>query len=67
MKHYISLFLLLSLTLISCSDKDDGVADAPTAEVKTLNVDVILPTNIQQQWQNTIDWALANIAKADDY
>jgi len=64
MKHYISLFLLLSLTLISCSDKDDDVADTPTAEVKTLNVDVILPTNIQQQWQNTIDWALANIAKA---
>ena len=67
MKHFKYIFVLLTLTLAACSDKEN--LPSPTEEgegiqLRTLNVDVILPASIQQQWQNTFDWALANIAKA---
>ena len=67
MKQIKYILVILAMTLVACSDKDDKAADntpKTNAEVRVLNVDVVLPTNIQQQWKNTIDWAMANIAKA---
>ena len=68
MKHlrYI-LATMLAVGLTACSDKDDQPVDiTPQSDVivKTLNVDVVLPASIKDQWQNTIDLALANITKA---
>lgn len=58
------------LALAACS----GDSDSPAIEVRplnpvpdlvdTINVDVILPGSIRQQWQNAIDWALENITLA---
>jgi len=52
------------LLLTGCKDDDCLVSPAPAAATVTVNVDVVLPQGIQQQWQNTTDWALENIAKA---
>ena len=52
-------------TFTACSDDDDNNTAPPKeVDIITLNVDVILPTNIQTQWQNAIDLAQTNIAKA---
>ena len=49
----------------SCKSDDDPAApSATTAVVRTVNVDIILPADKRQQWQNSIDWAMANIEKA---
>ena len=58
------LFIVALLLLISCKEDSELVVDQPVTEVVTLNVDVVLPAGIQQQWQNAIDWAMENIAKA---
>ena len=61
-KHYALISLLL---LAACSDKEDApVVDGSPADIVSLNVDVVLPADITSQWQNAIDLALANIAKA---
>jgi len=55
----------VALLFCACSD-EDKVSEAPPQphEVTTLNVDVVLPSDIRQQWQNSIDWALDNISNA---
>ena len=64
-KHY-ALLSICMLLLAACSDKEDApvvVEDSPI-DIITLNVDVVLPADITNQWQNTIDLAQANIALA---
>jgi glycosylphosphatidylinositol transamidase (GPIT) subunit GPI8/ABC-type branched-subunit amino acid transport system substrate-binding protein len=59
--------IILALTTAGCHNDDhDTPADPqqPAAKTTTLNIDVILPSDIQKQWQNSIDWALENIAAA---
>ena len=52
----------------ACSDKDDDNNDSKVVvsnvDTISINVDVVLPASIQQQWKNTFDWALENIKKA---
>ena len=73
MKHYhhihqvaaTLLLALVCLVLAGCKDDDDDSPAGKTdVKVRVVNVDVILPKNIQQQWQNSIDWALENIQQA---
>ena len=64
MKHK-PLLLLLLILFTSCLGHD-GHDDLPKTRTVTLNVDVILPEAIRQQWQNSIDWAQENIAKAQN-
>ena len=67
MKQYIlhfSIFALSLFTLFSCQDDKDSTPDQKDAEVVKLNIDVVLPTDIREQWQNSIDMAMDNIAKA---
>ena len=71
MRRYIHFLLScwlccgLAATLAACSDDDkDTVLDGSPVETITLNVDVILPPDIRTQWQNAIDLAQTNIAKA---
>ena len=54
---------LIAALLIGCDGGKTLEPDSKVEEV-TLNVDVILPQDIREQWQNSIDWALENIAKA---
>ena len=62
--------LLLALACVvttGCKSDDDdngGSTKPEAAQVKVINVDVILPKTVQQQWQNSIDWALTNISRA---
>ena len=66
--HYALCILMLSGLSMSCSDKDDDNNDSKVvvSNVDTIavNVDIVLPASIQEQWKNTFDWALENIAKA---
>ena len=64
-KTLFGCFVVLA-TMLACSDdKDDNnTPQNPQAEVTVINVDVVLPKSIQDTWQQTIDWALENIAKA---
>ena len=68
MKQYILHFSIIALSLLSLSScqKDNEATPEPqkTAEQVTLNVDVVLPPDIREQWQNSIDMAMDNIAKA---
>ena len=61
------LSIVLTFCMSSCSS-DDSIAEplpAPdSVAVKVVNVDVVLPADIQELWQSTIDLAQANIAKA---
>ena len=54
---------MLGAALYGCTSDDKAESvDPPTpSEVITLNVDVVLPTDIRAEWQPSIDWALANI------
>ena len=58
------LVVMLAVVLYGCSSDDDNTSETPKAEVVTLNVDVVLPASIRSQWQNSIDWAVSNIDKA---
>ena len=74
MKHYhhihqVAATLLLALVCMvfaGCKDDDDNHVEKTKVNVKTVNVDVILPKSIQQQWKNSIDWALDNIQRAQE-
>ena len=57
---------MLGAALYGCTsdDKTEEVVPPTPSEVITLNVDVVLPTDIRAEWQPTIDWALANIHAA---
>ena len=63
-----SLLLALACVITTgckSDDDDNGGSTKPEAtKVKVINVDVILPKTIQQQWQNSIDWAMTNIERA---
>ena len=61
--------LLLALACVvttgcKSDDDDNGGTQAEVTKVKVINVDVILPKTVQQQWQNSIDWAMTNIERA---
>ena len=56
--------LLVTISLTGCHDDDDQVPAIPDPKIITLNIDVVLPDDVRSQWQNSIDWALQNIAKA---
>lgn len=65
-KIKILFAVMLAAVLFTGCKKDD---DSSTTEftpkgVTTLNVDVVLPADIRTQWQPSIDWALANLSKA---
>ncbi len=75
MKHYhhicqVAASLLLTLACVvftGCKDDDQDngeITPQAAVKVKVINVDVILPKSVQQQWQNSIDWALTNIGLA---
>ena len=58
--------MLCIVLLAACSDKEDApvvVEDSPI-DIITLNVDVVLPADITNLWQDAIDLAQANIALA---
>ena len=69
MKIKFCLVTLLAAVLFAgCkSDDDKEAAETTPSEVITLNVDVVLPTAVQKQWKTSIDWALANLKKAQQY
>ena len=58
------MFLFMLVT--SCSEHDGSTDIASKPRTVTINVDVILPEAIRQQWQNSIDWAQENIAMAQN-
>ena len=56
------LFILLAAALlfaVACEKEPDSTP----ANVRVVNVDVILPDAIRAQWQNSIDWAMENISQ----
>jgi len=58
-------WLVIALLLFTgCKDGDKVTVVDPVIETVTLNVDVVLPVSIQEQWKNATNWALENIAKA---
>ena len=61
---FVLLLAVLALTGCKSDDSNDNNVPVQPTEVVTLNVDVILPANIREEWQATIDWAQENIAKA---
>ena len=56
--------VILVATLYGCKSDDDSDVNKTPVEITTLNVDVVLPNSIRQQWQSSIDWALTNLNKA---
>ena len=56
----------LTAGIVACTKDDDTTAVTPVEEavVTTVNVDVVLPASVRQQWQRTIDMAQENIAMA---
>lgn len=62
---YCLITLLAAVLFVGCKSDDDSSENIITPkEVTTLNVDVVLPADIRAQWQPSIDWALANLARA---
>lgn len=58
------IFLLVAMLLVGCQsdgEEDGPVIDMPGVETVTVNVDVVLPKLIQEQWQYATEWALENI------
>lgn len=55
---------VLALALASCKDSDSSSETTEPKTVVTLNVDVILPADIQKLWTPTFQDALDNIAAA---
>ena len=69
MKYIKYIFAAMMVAgLGACSDKDDDNNDSKvvvsSVDTISVNVDVVLPASIQEQWKNTFDWALENIKKA---
>lgn len=62
----LSLVILAALCLTGCSSDDDTTDSAALQQptTVTLNVDVVLPRDIQQQWQPAISMALKNLQLA---
>ena len=58
------IYLMALWLLACCSDDNVPTDEVPAAETVTVNVDVVLPATVQRQWQNATNWALQNIAKA---
>ena len=59
------LSLMVLCLNVACSDKEHApVVEESTITVDTVNVDVVLPDNIQMQWMPAISMALHNIMKA---
>ena len=60
------LLLALPLLFVACSSDDDKTPAVPVekTEVHVLNVDVVLPASVQDEWQLTIDMAMDNIKQA---
>lgn len=63
-KCVLGWLLMAVVLLVGCKSDDEETIDEPLVEIVTLNVDVVLPENIREQWQKATDWALENIAKA---
>lgn len=49
--------------MASCQDDADSLSAGNSATV-TINVDVIMPSSMRSQYQNSIDWAMENLEKA---
>ena len=62
----IAMIALLTAGFVACSSDDDTTPVVPVekAEVTTLNVDVVLPASVREEWQLTIDMAQKNIEQA---
>ena len=59
------LSLMVLCLNVACSDKEHApVVEESTITVDTVNVDVVLPENIQMQWMPAISMAMHNIMKA---
>jgi hypothetical protein len=58
--------LVAMAAFYACSSDhdDDTVVPSVTTTVDTVHVAVVLPKSIQKDWQNSIDFAMTNIAKA---
>ena len=54
---------MASMAVLSCSDKDDG-ATQPKVVTHTYKVAVLLEGDDQARWEKTAQWALKNIADA---
>lgn len=54
---------LVCCMMMSCYDSDEA-SSAASKGVVALNVDVIMPSSLREQHQNSIDWAMKNIEKA---
>ncbi|MBR5035912.1 MAG: ABC transporter substrate-binding protein [Prevotella sp.] len=61
---YIIIIGIVALILTSCKSDDDAAPVVMKQEVTTVNVDVILPIDIQKKWQPAIDDALNSIDRA---
>ena len=58
---------VLTAGFVACSSDDDtasGGSPVAKPEVTTINVDVVLPASVQDEWQLTIDMAMDNIKQA---
>lgn len=65
MKRFSLYIIIVVMCWLSTACHDSGDAsDQGQAGVTVLNVDVIMPASLRSQYQNSIDWALANIEKA---
>ena len=63
-KVWIQSLMVLCL-IAACNDKEHApVVDGSSITVDTVNVDVVLPENIQKQWMPAISMAMHNIMKA---
>ena len=56
--------LFLFLPLFSCNNDDETNVPEEPSVVETLNVDIILPSDIRKAWQPAIDLAMENIGTA---
>ena len=65
MKHILKygMWAMASMAVLSCSDKDDG-ATQPEVVTHTYKVAVLLEGDDQARWEQTAQWALKNIADA---
>lgn len=57
-----SAFVMLLLGIITSCEKSEDVA--PSSQVESFKVAIVMPAENQTRWQRTVEWALANIDKA---